>query len=188
MPLPSIEVTPPAVVRKAVTAAAKKPTVTAISTEAHKAVSVAKPALRKAEAVKKPAQLRRALDLPVHGVVGVQAAPSDLIRGIRQLAQGERVIDADLVVAMVAPGTLTGALTDSSGDAVGTVDQPGNMPAAVAQATCRILDLTLGPLHLDVLGQVVDLRCPTAASRGAPQLTGHRDACPLCILRFRGAP
>jgi hypothetical protein len=31
------------------------------------------------------------------------------------------------------------------------------MPATLAQATCRILDLTLGPLHLDLLGLVVDL-------------------------------
>ncbi|MBB2946630.1 hypothetical protein FB565_006398 [Actinoplanes lutulentus] len=58
---------------------------------------------------------------------------------------------------LLAAGTLTGALTDSSGDTVGTVDQPVSMPAAVAQATCRVLDLTLGPLHLDVLGLVVDL-------------------------------
>ena len=31
------------------------------------------------------------------------------------------------------------------------------MPAAVALATCRVLDLVLGPLHLDLLGLVVDL-------------------------------
>ncbi|SNY64071.1 hypothetical protein [Paractinoplanes atraurantiacus] len=58
---------------------------------------------------------------------------------------------------LVATGTLTGTLTDSAGNAVGTVDQSVTAPAAIAQATCRILDLTLGPLHLDLLGLVVDL-------------------------------
>ena len=59
--------------------------------------------------------------------------------------------------SLLATGTLTGTLTDSAGAAVGTVTQSVSMPAAVAQATCRVLDLTLGPLHLDLLGLVVDL-------------------------------
>ncbi|MEU4622072.1 hypothetical protein AB0G04_19165 [Actinoplanes sp. NPDC023801] len=59
--------------------------------------------------------------------------------------------------ALVATGTLTGTLTDSTGATIGTVDETISTPAAVAQATCRILDLTLGPLHLDLLGLVVDL-------------------------------
>ncbi|WP_328468361.1 hypothetical protein OHA21_51590 [Actinoplanes sp. NBC_00393] len=58
---------------------------------------------------------------------------------------------------LLATGTLTGVLTDSAGDRVGTVTRTVSMPAAVAQASCRILDLTLGPLHLDLLGLVVDL-------------------------------
>ena len=58
---------------------------------------------------------------------------------------------------LVATGTLTGTLTDSAGAAVGTVTRSVSAPAAIAQATCRVLDLTLGPLHLDLLGLVVDL-------------------------------
>jgi two-component system response regulator DesR len=49
-----------------------------------------------------PGRLNRALDVHVHGVVGTQAAPCDLVRGIRQVARGERVIDAGLAVAVVA--------------------------------------------------------------------------------------
>ncbi|MEU4163123.1 hypothetical protein [Actinoplanes sp. NPDC026670] len=64
---------------------------------------------------------------------------------------------ADQNGSLVATGTLTGTLTDSAGTTVGTVDQSITTPAAIAQATCRILDLTLGPLHLDLLGLVVDL-------------------------------
>ena len=47
-------------------------------------------------------RLGRALDGHVRGVVGTQAAPCELVRAIRQLVRGERVIDASLAVAMVA--------------------------------------------------------------------------------------
>ena len=46
--------------------------------------------------------LNRALEVSVDGVVGTQAAPCDLVRGIRGVVRGERVIDASLAVAMVA--------------------------------------------------------------------------------------
>jgi two-component system response regulator DesR len=46
--------------------------------------------------------LNRALDVRIDGVVGTQAAPCELVRGIRRLVRGERVIDASLAVAMVA--------------------------------------------------------------------------------------
>lgn len=49
-----------------------------------------------------PGRLSRALNGYVRGVVDTQAAPSDLVRGIRQLARGERVIDARLAVAVLA--------------------------------------------------------------------------------------
>jgi two-component system response regulator DesR len=49
-----------------------------------------------------PGLISRALEFPVHGVVGTQAAPGELARGIRELARGERVIDASLAVALVA--------------------------------------------------------------------------------------
>ncbi|MEU8819135.1 response regulator transcription factor [Actinoplanes sp. NPDC048796] len=49
-----------------------------------------------------PGRLNRALDAQIRGVVGTQAAPCELVRGIRRAARGERVIDAGLAVAMVA--------------------------------------------------------------------------------------
>jgi hypothetical protein len=60
---------------------------------------------------------------------------------------------------LVANGTFTGTATDAAGtvsdltDAV--VSTVVNAPAAAGG--CRVLDLTLGPLHLDLLGLVVDL-------------------------------
>jgi hypothetical protein len=77
---------------------------------------------------------------------------------------------------VVATGTLTGTLTDSTGATVGTVEETVTTPAAVAQATCRILDLTLGPLHLDLLGLVVDLNqvhLVINAVSGAGNLVGN---------------
>ncbi|MEU8242406.1 hypothetical protein AB0C07_29500 [Actinoplanes missouriensis] len=58
---------------------------------------------------------------------------------------------------LLASGTVTGTLTDASGETLGAVTRTATVPVAVAQATCRVLDLTLGPLHLDLLGLVVDL-------------------------------
>ena len=46
--------------------------------------------------------LNRTRGLHVNGIVSTQAAPSELVRGIRRLVRGERVIDANLAVAMVA--------------------------------------------------------------------------------------
>jgi two-component system, NarL family, response regulator DesR len=49
-----------------------------------------------------PGLLTRALDMRIDGVVGTHAAPCELVRSIRRLVKGERVIDANLAVAMVA--------------------------------------------------------------------------------------
>jgi hypothetical protein len=58
---------------------------------------------------------------------------------------------------LLATGVLTGTVSDSSGATIGTVTRTVSMPVTVAAATCQVLDLVLGPLHLDLLGLVVDL-------------------------------
>jgi hypothetical protein len=58
---------------------------------------------------------------------------------------------------LLATGVLTGTVTDSSGATVGTVTRTVSLPVTVAAATCQVLNLVLGPLHLDLLGLVVDL-------------------------------
>jgi len=47
-------------------------------------------------------RLSQVLDGHVRGVLATQAAPSELVVSIRQLAKGERVIDARLAVAVLA--------------------------------------------------------------------------------------
>jgi hypothetical protein len=49
-------------------------------------------------------------------------------------------------------------------------------PVAAAPGTCRILDLTLGPLHLDLLGLIVNLNqvhLTITAQRGPGNLLGN---------------
>jgi hypothetical protein len=77
---------------------------------------------------------------------------------------------------LLATGVLTGTVSDSSGAAIGTVTRTVSMPATVAAATCQVLNLVLGPLHLDLLGLVVDLNqvhLVITAVQGAGNLLGN---------------
>jgi hypothetical protein len=61
---------------------------------------------------------------------------------------------------VVIKGVLNGRAVDADGDVGRVVDQSFRTVldrADIAQASCDILKLRLGPLHLDVLGLVVDL-------------------------------
>ena len=73
---------------------------------------------------------------------------------------------------LVAVGALTATITDLSGNVVRTITTQASMPVANAGAaaanalaapsaaligSCDILNLVLGPLHLDLLGLVIDL-------------------------------
>jgi hypothetical protein len=54
-------------------------------------------------------------------------------------------------------GTLTGTLTDLAGNVLATVTRTITLDVINGTGACQILDLTLGPLDLDVLGLVVHL-------------------------------
>jgi hypothetical protein len=54
-------------------------------------------------------------------------------------------------------GRLTGTLKDAAGNTIATIDQVITTAVTSTSATCPILSLTLGPLHLNLLGLVVDL-------------------------------
>ena len=59
-----------------------------------------------------------------------------------------------------ALGTLSGICTNAAGTVIGTLpDTAVAIPVSrqLSTGTCEILDLVLGPLHLDLLGLVVDL-------------------------------
>jgi hypothetical protein len=59
---------------------------------------------------------------------------------------------------LLAAGTLTATITDAAGIVVGTVTQQLQLPVTLQQGqVCTILELTLGPLDLNLLGLRVQL-------------------------------
>lgn len=58
---------------------------------------------------------------------------------------------------LVAIGTLVGTLTNAAGQVTSVVINNVTAPVTAATGSCSILSLTLGPLHLDLLGLVIDL-------------------------------
>ena len=56
-----------------------------------------------------------------------------------------------------AVGTLTGTLTNTLTGVVQNISQTITAPISGVSGSCQILSLTLGPLHLDLLGLTVDL-------------------------------
>ena len=75
-------------------------------------------------------------------------------------------------------GNLTGALTNGTTTLATVTDRLITIPlsGAVATGSCTILDLTLGPLHLDLLGLTVDLNqvhLTITGQTGPGQLLGN---------------
>ena len=77
---------------------------------------------------------------------------------------------------VLASGVLSGTVKDTAGNTIGTVTRNVSMPVTVAAVTCQVLNLVLGPLHLDLLGLVVDLNqvhLVITAVQGAGNLLGN---------------
>lgn len=71
---------------------------------------------------------------------------------------------------IVALGTLTGTLNNQQ------INQAVTLPVTIGQHSCDILKLTLGPLHLNLLGLVVDLsqiNLDITAQSGSGNLLGN---------------
>ena len=88
---------------------------------------------------------------------------------------------------LVANGTFTG--TAVVGGVAQTVTSTAASSPVAATGTCQILDLTLGPLHLDLLGLVVDLNqvhLTITAQQGPGNLLGNL----LCAIAnlLNGSP
>jgi hypothetical protein len=94
--------------------------------------------------------------------------------------------------SLVLIGTLVGTLTDHTGAVLGTISS-GNVALPVATpsgSTCQILNLTLGPLHLNLLGLVVNLNqvhLTINAVSGPGNLLGNL-LCSVANLLNGGAP
>ena len=99
--------------------------------------------------------------------------------------QGVQVVNG----VLSAVGQLTGNVLDSTGAVAGTVDQLITMPLQ-ATASCEILNLTLGPLDLNLLGLAVHLNqvvLNITAVPGAGNLLGNL-LCSVANLLNGGGP
>jgi hypothetical protein len=78
---------------------------------------------------------------------------------------------------LTAVGTIAGTVVDSTGATLQTITaQPFSAPVNSLDASCQILSLTLGPLHLNLLGLVIDLNqvvLNITAVSGAGNLLGN---------------
>jgi hypothetical protein len=119
---------------------------------------------------------RNRLDVPVSGVVqGVGTVTGTY--GISRFAIRNG--------GLVATGQLTATVTDTAGNVVNTIVTNVSVPvmnatsgsnALLAIGSCDILNLILGPLHLDLLGLQIDLNqviLNITAQAGAGNLLGN---------------
>jgi len=110
---------------------------------------------------------RNRLTVPISGVVqnvGTIAGSLAISRFVMQDGQ------------LMAVGQLTGTVTNAAGAVVQTIVSSISVPVASATGTCDVLNLVLGPLHLDLLGLVVDLNqvvLNITAVQGAGNLLGN---------------
>ncbi|GIH96303.1 hypothetical protein ACFFMN_39230 [Planobispora siamensis] len=92
---------------------------------------------------------------------------------------------------LTATGTLNATLTDAAGAVIGTTTRTITLDVQSAnQATCTILDLTLGPLDLDLLGLEVHLNrvhLVIEADPGPGNLLGNL-LCAIANLLNGGSP
>jgi hypothetical protein len=75
-----------------------------------------------------------------------------------------------------AIGTLTGTLTNTVTNVTTSIVRTVSLPVAIPQASCDILHLDLGPLHLNLLGLEIDLNqivLDITAQPGAGNLLGN---------------
>jgi hypothetical protein len=144
----------------------------------------------------------KALTLPVSGQF------TDAVGGIGKFTGSVKIVEfAPSGDHIVANGYVIGTMTDSLGVSLGSVMKPVSIPVELSRvanaptgrvkglsvqtnATCDVLNLVLGPLHLDLLGLVVDLNqvvLDITAQTGAGNLLGNLLCSLLSLLDGAGA-
>jgi hypothetical protein len=139
---------------------------------------------------------KSALTLPVSGTF-VDAAGTGTFEGTFKLVRF--AVSGDHIVAQgVLSGTLTNALGTPVGSVVKSVEMPVQLSSGSAArragiattASCDVLTLVLGPLHLDLLGLVVDLNqvvLDIDAETGSGNLLGNLLCAVVSLLDGAGA-
>jgi hypothetical protein len=106
----------------------------------------------------------------VNGTATTAAGATGIFQGALTMT-GVQLVNG----VLSAVGTLVGNVVDPSGNVLATVNQTVTSPLQVA-ATCTILDLTLGPLDLNLLGlriQLNQVNLLITAVPGAGNLLGN---------------
>jgi hypothetical protein len=91
---------------------------------------------------------------------------------------------------LAAVGTLSGQITDTAGNLLGTIVTAVTVPVSNASGSCSILHLTLGPLDLNLLGLQVHLDrivLDISAQPGPGNLLGNL-LCSIANLLNGGGP
>jgi hypothetical protein len=101
----------------------------------------------------------RLTGLPVSGTTSAGGTFKGVLNVKRFAVQNNRV---------VALGTLNGTVRNSAGKVMGTVHQAVTVPVALIDPSCSILTLVIGPIHLNVLGLVVDVSQITVTITAQP--------------------
>ena len=134
-----------------------------------------------------PVRASAAAGLPITGTFTDASGGTGVFTGTLN-PQGFGVKNGTLVLT----GTLVGTLMDHTGALLGTITS-GNVALPVGTpsgSTCQILNLTLGPLHLNLLGLVVNLNqvhLTINAVSGPGNLLGNL-LCAVANLLNGGAP
>jgi hypothetical protein len=98
--------------------------------------------------------------------VQAQGGLTQTVTGVCTLASGEAGTFAGTLTItrfvrsgsqILAQGTLSGTCTGLVTGATQTINQAVTVPITIVQATCTILRLDVGPIHLELLGLVVDI-------------------------------
>jgi hypothetical protein len=112
-------------------------------------------------------QNRNRLDIPITGVVQTVGTFTGTFALSRFAIQDG---------ALMAIGQLSGTITNTATGAASNVVSNIALPVSSITGSCDILHLVLGPLHLDLLGLVVDLNqvvLDITATTGSGDLLGN---------------
>lgn len=105
-------------------------------------------------------------NIPVTGAVGAAQAFTGTLDVNSFSHKGNQIL---------ANGTLKGTLTKADGTTA-AIEQAVSLPVNVASGTCEILNLTLGPLDLNLLGlrvQLNQINLRISAEQGSGNLLGN---------------
>jgi hypothetical protein len=120
---------------------------------------------------------------PATGGITVPITSTPTASSTAILTNGQFTVASFQVVngQLVAVGTLTGTVTDLAGNVIGTINQVITLQVGGGTGSCQILNLTLGPLDLNLLGLMVHLdqvHLTITAQQGPGNLLGNL----LCAL------